>query len=164
MADDLAKAARAAGLAAGWAAARTAKLAEAALKDREVKEREARPMPGGILPESEYNYYRARTDKTDAALKAALAVEERESSMAETAAALEEVASVVVALAAAATDETRAALTDEALAVEREIRDEVMAVMKDNASTGVNGDGVRRVTGKSKKHRKSKKPRKSKKK
>ena len=43
-----------------------------------------------------------------------------------TAVALEEVASVVVALAAAmaaATDETRAALTDEALAVEREIRD-----------------------------------------
>jgi hypothetical protein len=42
----------------------------------------------------------------------------------------------------------------EALAMEREIWDEVM---KDNASTGVNGDGVRRVTGKSKKPRKSKK-------
>jgi hypothetical protein len=38
--------------------------------------------------------------------------------------------------------------------MEREIWDEVM---KDNASTGVNGDGVRRVTGKSKKPRKSKK-------
>jgi hypothetical protein len=41
--------------------------------------------------------------------------------------------------------------------VEREIWDDVMAEMKDNASTGVNGDGVRRVTGKSKKPRKSKK-------
>ena len=241
MADDLAKAAKTAMNAAAAAAARTADMAAVALKDREVKEREAartaervllakineREATNKAIPwvsakpasrvtkglvaahdaaEAAVKAALAAEAAAEAAVKAARAVEERESAMAETVAAVASVTAEVAALAAAMAEGreraradargratwlasnptkadvanyidklglpppsleeagTRSPLTEEALEVEREIWEEVMAAADEQNEGSTKLAGGRYVIGKSKKRRKSKKPRKSKKK